>query len=95
MQRGADMRCMVCGQTAPDGFSLYGKEFLCDDCYSIMKYHYEKAKEDLQKNYRESHITELWECEVLEGLQEFVDKMIEEYNEEVKSGNVSRHTASE
>ena len=88
------MRCMVCGKTNPEDFTLHSKTFLCDECFSIIRHHYSELKKELEDAYRETHFGSLWECEVLEGLEEFIEIRSEEQRKERRHGNISRHKNS-
>lgn len=74
-------RCMICGSKHELDFTLYRNKHLCDECMSILEYHYKNARAELADRYEEVNNAELWECELLEGLDEYINYKTEAYNE--------------
>lgn len=88
-------RCMICGTEHKEDFTIYKKRFLCDECMSILDYYYKQARVEISDRYEEVNNAEMWECEFLEGLDEFVTYKTDEYNEGRKKhdGKISRENS--
>lgn len=74
--------CMICKTEHEEDFTLYRQTMLCDDCMSILEYHYKNAKYELEDRHMEVNNSEMWESELLEGLEEYLEIKAREYREE-------------
>ena len=76
--------CMICGTEDPNEFTVHEHSLLCDDCRGILNYWYKEALEDMKTHYRVRNGSEMYESEFLQGLEEFTQIKIGEYNEELR-----------
>lgn len=72
------MMCWICKTTNERDFSLYRNRFICDDCLSVLNYHYNEALKEIQKDHGTA------ENEFLEALEEYVSYKSDEYNETLR-----------
>ena len=73
------MKCLFCGTEKENDFSLYRTK-ICDDCMSILNYWYKETFVDIKTRYKAMNGSEMFEAEFLEGLDEYVSIMSDEYN---------------
>lgn len=73
--------CMICGTEQKADFALYKQKFLCDECMGILEYYYKQARVEIADRYEEVNNSELWECNLLEGLDEYIQYKTDEYND--------------
>lgn len=73
--------CMICKTKSAEDFTLYKQKRLCDDCMSILEYHYKNAVYEFGDRYEEVNNNEMWESELLEGLTEYLEIKEREYKE--------------
>ena len=71
----------MCGTKHESDFALYKQKTLCDECMSIFDYYYKQIREEIRDHYEEVNNAEMWECDFLEGLDEYVEIKTKEYNE--------------
>ena len=73
--------CMICGTEHKADFALYKQKFLCDECMGILEYYYKQARAEIADRYEEVNNSELWDCNLLEGLDEYIQYKTDEYND--------------
>lgn len=70
--------CWICKADKKDDFSIHHNSFICDNCLSVLNYHYNEALKEMQAT------TDVAENEFIEALVEYADYKGDEYNEQLR-----------
>ena len=88
------MMCWLCGTTDEYDFKKYHHKFICDDCMSVLNYHFGEMFKDIESIWHEKNPEyeqfDFYENSFLEALEEYVSYRQDKYNEELRKERMNQ-----